>query len=173
MVFAGAHLVLIPSQPGGHWTEGFHVSLGLRAGFGVPQGAGSPCPHREGGYPRAGTHLGSSSTAEGRTGCRTGGPCPKGGQPGVCPTPSMAMDGAGCSEVQLPGLRSVFILQAERELVIPKPSVFSQTSHSLAEETRVSRSPLSPLSYCFESERIGCRFQGMFRQRLFEQHLCK
>lgn len=74
---------------------------------------------------------------------------------------------------QLPGLRGVFIFQAERKLVIPKPSVFSQTSHSLAEETHVSRSPLSPLSYCFESERIGCRFQGMFRQRLFEQHLCK
>lgn len=95
------------------------------------------------------------------------------GQPGVCPTPSVAADGAGCSEVQLPGLRSVFIFQAERKLVIPKPSVFSQTSHSLAEETHVSRSPLSPLSYCFESERTGCRFQGMFRQRLFEQHLCK
>lgn len=96
-----------------------------------------------------------------------------GGQPGVCLTLSMAVDGAGCSEVQLPGLRPVFIFQAERKLVIPKPSVFSQTSHSLAEETHVSLSPLSPLSYCFESERIGCRFQGMFRQRLFEQHLCK
>lgn len=107
-----------------------------------------------------------------RTGHRTGVHCP-GGQPGVCSTLSMAVDGAGCSEVQLPGLRPVFIFQAERKLVIPKPSVFSQTSHSLAEETHVSLSPLSPLSYCFESERIGCRFQGMFRQRLFEQHLCK
>lgn len=146
------------------------MSLGQRAGFGVAQGAGSPCPHRAGGVPRAGTRgLGSSSSAEGRTGVL----CPRNGQPGVCPTPSTAVDGAGCSEVQLPGLRSVFILQAERELVIPKPSVFSQTSHSLAEETHVSRSPLSPLSYCFESERTGCRFQGMFRQRLFEQHLCK
>lgn len=116
--------------------------------------------------PRAGTPAAGQDRVQDR------GAIPRVGSQ-VCPTPSLAEHGAGCSEVQLPGLNPVFIFQAERELVIPKPSVFSQTSHSLAEETHVSRSPLSPLSYCFESERIGCRFQGMFRQRLFEQHLCK
>lgn len=132
----------------------------------MAQGAGSPCPHRAG-------SPGLAHEAWQQHRVQDKGAMSQGGQPGVCPSPSMAGDGAGCSEVQLPGLGSVFIFQAERKLVIPKPSVFSQTSHSLAEETHVSRSPLSPLSYCFESERTGCRFQGMFRQRLFEQHLCK
>lgn len=166
MPFAGAHLVLTPSQASG----GFRVSLGL----GWPRVLGLPVPMVQAGSPGL-AHVvwAAAALQQGRTGRRTAVPCPRGGQPGVCPTPSVAVDGAGCSEVQLPGLRSVFIFQAERKLVIPKPSVFSQTSHSLAEETHVSRSPLSPLSYCFESERTGCRFQGMFRQRLFEQHLCK
>lgn len=43
-------------------------------------------------------------------------------RPRACPAPCRAADGAGWSEVQLPGFRLVFILQAERELVIPKPS---------------------------------------------------
>lgn len=49
-------------------------------------------------------------------------PCHLSGErPGVCPAPRMAADGAGWSEVQLPSFRLVFIFQAERKLVIPKP----------------------------------------------------
>lgn len=160
MAVAGAQLVLTSWQPGGQWelpcvpwTEGW-----VWGGSGCWVCLSPVLAHMV------------WALQQGRAQDRGALP---GGQPGVCPTPSMAVDGAGCSEVQLPGLTSVFIFQAERKLVLPKPSVFSQTSHSLAEETHVSRSPLSPLSYGFESERIGCRFQGMFRQRLFEQHLCK
>lgn len=157
MAFAGAHLALTPSQPGDHWelpcvpeTEGW-----LWGGSGGWVSLS----------PGAGTQVWAAAAA-GQDRAQDKG-CHGPGMAARCVPHSF--HGMG----QLPGLRGVFIFQAERKLVIPKPSVFSQTSHSLAEETHVSRSPLSPLSYCFESERIGCRFQGMFRQRLFEQHLCK
>lgn len=119
-----------PSQPGG-----FDVSLGWRFGHGVAQATGSPCPPSPKQGPRgcrmrfgqrgrgpAGWGAGQGSCG---SGCGTGVPGhPSGEQPGACPAPCTVADdgdGAGRSEVQLPGFRLVFIFQAERKLVIPKP----------------------------------------------------
>lgn len=87
MAFAGAHLALTLSQPGGHWDLTMcpwdrGLALGWLRGLGVPV---PWCRH---------TGLGSSR----RTGHRTRGAMAQGWQPGVCPTPSMAWGSCPASE---------------------------------------------------------------------------
>lgn len=102
MAFAGAHLVLTPSQPGG-------ASLGQRVWVWVAQGAGSPCPHGAGRVPRAGTRgLGSSSTAAGQDRVQDRGAMPRDGQPGVCPTRSWQRMGWAARRYSCPAQISVY-----------------------------------------------------------------
>lgn len=91
------------------------MSLGWISGHRVARDTGSPCLHGL-------AHTVWAAALQGAVG-RDAGQGYHATPPvnSLCPAPCTAVDGAGWPEVQLPGFRLVFIFQAERELVMPKP----------------------------------------------------